>query len=185
MKKLVVLVGLLAALSGCVSTRTVSMPDSEVHALQGKSIVLTTRDRPAFSAMTAGKAYLGLIGVAAMIHSGNTIVNENDVEDPSVYIGQQLLQSEVSQYGGVPTPAQTAVADTADAAKLSHLYTGADYILDVQTVNWSFLYFPTDWTHYKVMYSARLRIIDAHKGSFVAEGLCVRKGDDEKKPTHA
>jgi hypothetical protein len=162
------------------SAGAMSMPDSEAHALQGRSIALTTRHRPDFAAMTAGKMMFGAIGAVAMIHAGNTIVDENGVEDPSVYIGQQLLQSEVSQNGGVSAPAQTVVADTHDAAKLTHLYTGADFILDVQTVNWSFIYFPTNYTHYKVIYSAKLRIIDAHKGNLVAEGFCVRKGDDEK-----
>ena len=70
------------------SAGAMSMPDSEAHALQGRSIALTTRHRPDFAAMTAGKMMFGAIGAVAMIHAGNTIVDENGVEDPSVVTGK-------------------------------------------------------------------------------------------------
>ena len=80
-------------LSGCVSTKIVPLKQDLVADLQGGSIVTTRRAKPDFSAMTAGKAMFGLIGAAAMISSGNSIVAENEIEDPARYIGEKLVAS--------------------------------------------------------------------------------------------
>ena len=62
---------------------------------------------------------------------------------------------------------------------------GADYVLDVQTLNWSFAYFPTNWTHYRVMYAARVRLIDATSKAVVAEAGCRSvPSDDKDAPTY-
>lgn len=50
-------------------------------------------------------------------------------------------------------------------------------MLDVRTINWSFVYFPTDWNHYRVLYSAQARLIDAKTKAVVAEGFCARVPD--------
>jgi hypothetical protein len=44
----------------------------------------------------------------------------------------------------------------------------------VRTINWMFAYFPTAWTRYRVMYSARLRLIDVKRSQVIAEGSCSR-----------
>ena len=47
-----------------------------------------------------------------------------------------------------------------------------------------FNYYPSDWSHYKVTYTARLRLIESASEKVVAETLCTTvQGDDENPPT--
>ena len=47
-----------------------------------------------------------------------------------------------------------------------------------------FNYYPTDWSHYRVSYSGRLRLIDATTRTVVAESACNSvQGDDKNPPT--
>jgi len=41
---------------------------------------------------------------------------------------------------------------------------------------------PTDWTHYRVSYTARLRLIDAATKTVVAESACTGVQGDDKNP---
>lgn len=59
---------------------------------------------------------------------------------------------------------------------------GADYLLDVKTLNWMFNYYPTDWSHYRVSYNARLRLIDTTSKKVVAESMCQSVQGDDKNP---
>jgi len=183
-----ILIALVVAWSvaGCVSTRTTSLDGAQGHALQGKSLALTTRAKPAFSAMTPGKAMFGLIGAGAMISAGNRIVADNDIADPAAMIGDQLRQALVERLGFVAATGGGAQVDTTDPALLASLYPGADFLLDVQTVNWSFVYRPGIGTqHYRVIYSVKVRLVDSHAKSLRAEAFCVRNDDgDANPPTH-
>ena len=155
--------------------------------LQGggyRTVAVSSREKPSFAAMTAGKAQFGLLGAAAMISAGNTIVRENNVEDPAVYIGNALaarlsekLGLQVSDNGG-------KVTDVTKPDQLATQYAGSDLLLDVQTVNWSFVYFPTDWNNYRVIYSAKLRLIDTRNRKLLAEGFCAHTpADAEGSPS--
>ena len=52
-----------------------------------------------------------------------------------------------------------------------------DLLLDVQTINWSWIYYPASWGHYKVIYSAKLRLIDTKHSRLIADGFCARIPD--------
>jgi hypothetical protein len=82
-------------------------------------------------------------------------------------------------------PADGVLARSTNPAELARQYSGADLLLDVQTVNWGFAYFPTDWNNYRVIYSAKARLIDTKTRKVLAEGFCSRvpeKTDDA--PSH-
>lgn len=152
----VVVVGLVT-LAGCVSTKIVPLQQGRMASLQGKTLAVAKREKPSFAAGTAGKAAFGVIGAAAMIAKGNSIIQENHVEDPAVYIAKELA-------GDLATAHSMTLAAEG----------GADILLDVRTVNWSFIYFPTDWNSYRVIYSAKLKLTDAKSGKVLAEGFCAR-----------
>lgn len=58
-------------------------------------------------------------------------------------------------------------------------------MVDVQTINWSLGYFPTDWNHYRVIYTAKARLIDSGSKAVLAEGSCVRiPQDNTGAPTY-
>ena len=52
------------------------------------------------------------------------------------------------------------VSSKDSAQDLAQDHRGADYVLDVKTANWMFAYYPSDWSHYRVMYVARFRLIE-------------------------
>jgi hypothetical protein len=163
----------IGTLSGCVSTKINPVDHKAFAAFRGGTVVTTQREKPSFAANTAGKAMFGLIGAAAAISAGNDIVRENDLPDPAVSIRQALLADLVTE--DVLTPvASTTKTDAMDAEKLAKQYPGGDLLLDVQTVNWSFIYFPTNWSHYRVIYSAKVRLIDTKHSKVVADGFCAR-----------
>ncbi|MET4693035.1 hypothetical protein [Endozoicomonas lisbonensis] len=66
------------------------------------------------------------------------------------------------------------ITDSSDVNTVSSLYNNSDYILDIQKVNWSFVYFPTDWNNYRVIYTSKLRLIDSRRSKVIAEGFCSR-----------
>lgn len=124
--------------------------------------------------MTAGKAGFGLIGGLAMISAGNKIVKDHQIEDPANLIRQELISALVAQRGLTLIETKDIVAESGDAKVLASKYKQADTLLDVQTINWSFGYFATDWNNYRVVYSVKLRMIDTRSGKMLAEGFCSR-----------
>jgi hypothetical protein len=134
--------------------------------------------------MTAGKAMFGLLGAAAMISAGNTIVVDNNIEDPAPFVADQLREAVENKYGMVTAAGTAPLVDTTDTLKLAALYAAGDFVLDVQTINWSFVYRP-NLTHYRVLYSVKVRLIEIHGAKLLAEAFCYRKDDDDKNPpTH-
>src|SRR5690348_8238990 len=89
-------------LAGCVSTRTAQIESNKAAALRGKVVATTLRPRAGLMAMTRGKAYFGVIGVAAMVEAGKAVVAENDIEDPAPLVSHSLLLAVQKQYGAVP-----------------------------------------------------------------------------------
>ncbi|WP_459779033.1 hypothetical protein [Photobacterium sp. R1] len=166
-------------LSGCVSTNNIPIDEAKLTSAQPKSITVTQREKPDFSAMTAGKAYLGIFGAAAMISEGNEIVEQNHVEDPASYISQTLRKVLAQKYQLSVAESQQLI-DSDDAADIAQAYHNADLILDIETINWSFVYYPTDWDNYRVIYSAKLRLVDARNESILAEGFCARVPEEEE-----
>jgi hypothetical protein len=158
MRRMMVVVAGLVTFVGCVSTKIVPLQQARMASLQGKTLAVAKHEKPSFTAGTAGKAAFGMIGAAAMIAKGNSIVQENHVEDPAVYIAKELAGDLSTAHSMTLVPAEG----------------GADILLDVRTVNWSFIYFPTDWNSYRVIYSTKLKLTEAKSGKVLAEGFCAR-----------
>jgi hypothetical protein len=178
------LVALVICAGGCVSTKNIPLDADAISKAKGGSIAATQREKPSFSAMTAGKAGFGLIGAVAMISAGNKIVTDNNVEDPALFI-QKTLIGEFAQDNSLSIVQVDVPAESTDVKKLARQYAKTDILFDVQTINWSFAYFPSDWNNYRVIYSAKLRVIDTKRGKLLAEGFCARvpeKADDA--PSH-
>jgi hypothetical protein len=174
-RKIVLLLVVLGA--GCVSTRIVPVDQTALAHLNGGTVTIIPREKPDFMAMTAGKAAFALIGAAAMLAAGNDIVKKNEVEDPANYIAQHLV-ADLARENRLRLVTVSELAKSTDAAPLAKQYPNADLLLDVQTVSWSFIYFPTNWSRYRVIYSAKLRLIDRAHGTLLADGFCSRTPDE-------
>jgi len=171
-------------LSGCVSTKNVSVPTDTINKMKGKSLIVTTGEKPDFAAVTAGKAMFGMLGAMAMIGHGNEIIKKNNVNDPALYIGSRLAK-DLSNKRKVKADLKVKIESTDDISKLTKKYNNKNYILDIRTINWSFAYFPTDWNNYRVIYSNKLRLIDVHDNKLIAEGFCSQIPEQtEKSPSY-
>jgi hypothetical protein len=174
MKKLITIAMAVVVFSGCATVNKQVIDKSAVLALKNQTITHTTRKTPDFSAMTAGKAVFGLLGAVAMISEGNGIVSKNNIADPADSIALGLATALEEAHGSrLVTP--PAPVDTDDATQIATRAKGmARFIIDAQTINWSFGYFPTDWSHYRLIYTAKARLIDTQTRAVVAEGFCKR-----------
>jgi hypothetical protein len=85
--------------TGCVSVQNRPLADAAATSLSGADIARTSRERPSFSAMTAGKAAFGMLGAAAMISAGNDVVTNNNIEDPAHKIADALLSAIAEKHG--------------------------------------------------------------------------------------
>jgi hypothetical protein len=182
MKRLVCVVAVATTLAGCVSAPTKTVGSTDM--LKGKTIVLSEYDKPDFVAQTAAKAEFGLFGVAAMIHAGNELVKSDNIADPSIAVGEKIAQDLVARDGSILLPNKRSIAANDNVTTLTETYPGADLIIDVKTIGWSYIYYPTHWTTYHVLYTARLRVLDGKSGSLIAQALCKpEKGDSSTGPS--
>lgn len=176
--KYLILVSLsIVALSGCVSTKNIPAEKVSLESMRDQKLSNTLRDKPSFSAMTAGKAAFGMLGAAAMINAGNKIIQENDVDDPANYIAESLLADLKVSFDADSYFNNSIKIKNEKPAQVAAVYKEFSYVLDVRTINWSFGYFPADWNNYRVMYSAKLRLIETSKGRVLSEGFCSRVPD--------
>lgn len=185
MKKMVLLVSAFV-LGGCMSVKPVQAPADAVDALKGQPLTSVTYVKPDFAAMTYGKAAIGgLIGGAVMVSDGNTIVKENDIPDPALQIEPKLtalVTERLKASGATKVAGRAAKLD--DEQSLSKDAGHKGVVLDVESINWMFVYFPFDWTHYRVVYTARARLIDANTGKRIAQAPCEYKSEDKEPPTY-
>lgn len=178
--------GVLTA--GCVSVKNVPLESSSLSSIKGQPIAYTERAKvPDFSATKASNvaagAIFGAIGGAAMaikaINDGNELIKLNQIGDPAEIIAENLTKSLASSQSATPASAPVVVQNE-DPAQIAANGAGARYIVDVRTTSWGTLYYSTDWSHYGLLYGAKLRLIDASSSKVVAEGFCFIK--PEKTP---
>ena len=93
--KVVRITGILCVLalvcSGCSTIKTNELTHQESLSLKDKSLALSQySELEDFAAQTAANVQFGLLGVASAISSGNTMVRNNNVEDPAYSIAKKL-----------------------------------------------------------------------------------------------
>ena len=184
MRKTTAIVLMAYCLTACVSTKNVPLDVAKLESSKPQSLVVTARGKPDFSAMTPGKAAFAMLGAAGAISEGNKIVKENNVEDPANYISTEVTKVLSKRFKISSVKRAKKPTQATDATKLANDYPTGGLIVDVQTINWSFIYFPTDWSHFRVIYSAKMRLVDGKSKKMLAEGFCSRVPEkDESSPT--
>ena len=178
MWRMVGLAAILGALAGCVSTKTSAVDDTS--RLLGKTVALTSRPRAAFMAATPGKAMFAVLGAVAMEEAGRKIVSENNIEDPAVRVGRDLLSVAQRRYGVVSASISPVSIDSTDIKQLAHAAAGADFLLDVQSYGQGLNFRSDSLTHYWVNTLINVRVIDVVNASLIAEGHCF--ADTRKDP---
>jgi len=148
--------------------------------LKGKQILTTVQKTPAFRARTAAKVAFGPLAGRADWE----IVESYGIKDPALQVSRDLLQLLQGKYGLEAMGGPTQV-DLEDVGALLATRGRADLVLDVKTLFWQFIYYPTHWGRYRVQYSVRARLIDVKAREVVAEGTAGRIQDDlERAPSY-
>lgn len=184
MHKACVAIATVALLGGCASvkdTQLTATPGNGPRAAQ--TIGYTGSASTVITAMSPAKAAFGLVGALAEIETGKRIVRENGIEDPAEGVARslagELAAAHSSQLAATPLlidrsglriPSPEAVAGAAGSA---------NFVVDVETQGWGFAYYPVDWGHYHVLYTARVRLVDAASKTTAAEHFC--KWDSDKR----
>lgn len=172
MQKLVLGVAMATLLAGCATAPNVAINTTAGAALQGKTIVHTRRTMPTFSVLKPVHAVLGPLGGALAVSTGHAIVKTNQVADPAVAIGAALLK-EIATRRSMDVLEPGMPVDSSDPARITAIARGqVNYVLDVETGYWTMAYFPSYWNHYRLMYNANARLIDASSGRIVAQSTC-------------
>jgi len=189
MKKIasLALLATLASVAGTAAAKEKPLPLDEATAasLAGKSVAIVRHPRPDFSAMTAGKAAFGLLGAAAMISAGNDLVGSNNIEDPAAVLERELAPALARKYGFNLKDAPAYAVSQKKPAQIAALEPGVDYVLDIRSGGWMFLYFPFDWNSYWMMYSVQVQLIDVAGAKPVANLACnVNSKGDKHPPSH-
>ncbi|MGX7002476.1 hypothetical protein [Caballeronia sp. KNU42] len=159
-------------LSGCVSVQPQTISPQNASSIRGKSIVVDSYVAPSFTAMTPGKAMLGIIGAGLMASEGNRFIRDSQIADPSISIGDGLAQGLTREYDLIVKTSDAKPLDTDSIDVIVARYPDSDLVLDSRTLSWAYTYFPDHWNTYRLLYSAKIRLIDTHTKTVIAEGLC-------------
>jgi hypothetical protein len=172
-------------LAGCGSIPTRTIDAQTASAVRNQSVLLTAREKPGFMATSATNVAFGYLGVAASYAEGKKLIADNNVADPADAIAAALSEAMHATHGA-QLVAQPLKVETTDPARIAELAKGkARFVLDVWTANWNFMYFPTNWTHYRVQYVTGARLIDVESQRVVAEAECQQLPDsDTNAPTY-
>lgn len=172
MRILPVFTCLLALLTGCATMPAPRPLDTAgLAAVRNQTVAVTVRPKSGFSVLTPTKAGLEVVGIF-IGDQGNRIIAEHHVADPADAIAQALARALHDTQGSQQVAAPIAVDDR-DVARIAARAKGkARFVIDVETRVWYMAYFPTDWTHYHVHYTAVARLIDADTAGVLAESTC-------------
>jgi hypothetical protein len=185
MKQWIVPAAAAALLTGCVSTATKTIDAQALGGMRHQNVVQTVHAKPSFGLLKPSNAAFGMLGAMDGIAEGSRIVADNKLADPADAISAGLA-SALRARDGVQILPQALRIDDDDPARIAARAKGkARYVLDVRTLVWQLMYFPTDWTHYQLLYTAKARLIDVDAGTVVAEAFCKQQPESNANaPTY-
>lgn len=174
-----------AWLAGCALPSARPLDVSGLTAVRSQDVAVTARKKPGFTALTPGGATAGILGMAIGSTEGNRMIAAYDVPDPADAIARDLALALRDSQGSRTIPEPVAV-ESSDPAQIAAAAKGrARFVIDVETRLWMLSYFPTDWTHYQVKYSAAARLIDVDTATVQAEAGCKQAdAKPEGAPTY-
>jgi len=180
----------LVMVSGCVSLQNLPIDQGVANNLFGKQLVVVKREIPDFGAMTPGRmaagslfgAIGGAVAGASMVSAGNTLVQDNQIPDPSYEIAEEIGRAMEAKYGLKYIGIGTIIVKDDNSASVAAAYRPTILALDIRTYNWGFAYLPFNWNRYRVLYHARLRLIDTAGDKVIAEGGCSRFSAETSDP---
>lgn len=186
MFKKLIIIALAAGAVGCAGVKNAPLSQDAVPMIEGRQLSGVTREKPDFIATTPGNSMFGALGVAAMVKKGNTLVRENNIKDPAGRIYDILADAMASEYKVVLLDDNTVTADGGKVEELTAQVDDSRLLLDVQSLGWRFVHFPTSFGKYRVGYGVRMRLVDTSTSEVLAEAQCGHATPEkaEDAPTH-
>ncbi|PHS19102.1 MAG: hypothetical protein COA86_05385 [Kangiella sp.] len=174
---------IVLALSACTSVKTNKLTLDEASNLKGKTVAYTKYIKPpSFVALTAANVQFGLIGHATAVSSGNSMIRNNNIEDPAEHIAKSLANTLSEKHNVKVVLTDKTIGKKKKMKKMKNiisLYSDYDYILDVRTKSWGSVYYLSDWNNYIVMYDVHARLIEQKSKNVIFEHYCSNKPEFE------
>lgn len=191
----------LVWLASQAQAQTTPITPSVLDSYAGKRLVVFTPPPPKMLVYTLAQASggiagaipgLGVLGAAiaggiagAATSSANdksALISKTSFVDPALGIATALTAAMKSRMDvqvliAAGTPGNDSIEPVLAAAP------GADWTLEVKTLSWSMVYFPTDWSHYRVSYRSNLRIVDVESKRILAESVCQFTQGEKHRPS--
>lgn len=136
--------------------------------------------------MASAHGAFGLLGALAAQSDGNDLVKKNNLATPADAIAQSLYEH-LQAARNMQLVAEPISVSSSEAGEIAAAANGkADYVVDVQTTGWGYVYYPNAWDRYRVQHSAKVRIIDVASKTVVAQGACSHHPSfSDSSPTRA
>lgn len=186
---LVVLV--LAAALACAGTKSVPLAASDrAQIARAPALHAVTRTAAPFSVRTAGAAAAGGGGVLGGLGSltlfqqkGEAMRKQHGIADPALRVAERLGASLHEEAGAPPLGLVREPVATDESAAIAARF-GNGLVLDLRTEYWELLYYPTDWSHYRLVYRASARLVEAPSGRMLWRDECeTESGKAGERPT--
>ncbi len=172
----------LAALAGAGCATSAAGQRLEAGALGGRPVDVVVDSSSNFYADNKDRRRFGIVGVAAMAITGNQLVKDKGIVDPSQSLADSLRRSiaERDRLAGAGAlmpitvatlgrpPALPRMSDP-DARAMSD---GPPLKLHVRTTNWEYRPFRGNPSQFYVIYAVRLDLVDARSGKHLATDRC-------------
>lgn len=181
------LVALFLFLAGCAPA--LIRPDKEELRRLGEQAGLQVVRFPpsSFSVRTPGKAMVGggggalgaVLSLGLYESAGDKMAKEYALEDPAVRLQSRFLTSLEKATGSKESTIVQKPPSGESLEELKRTF-GTGMVLDFKTTQWLLFYYPTDWSHYRIAYSARGRLVRLDEPKIIWQGTCEIIGQDPK-----
>jgi hypothetical protein len=164
---------------GCVAPqRQIPLSNDNAKKISDKTCEITKSLPPNFYAQTTGKAWLPpMIGIAASYSAGSEIVAKNNVEDPSIYVAQEISNILKSKFNLKALTQSDILSESSDIDLLCKTYNKNEFLLDVRTLGWSFGTGagsnPALSAQYVVSFVISLKVIEVKNKEVLSEAVYI------------
>ncbi len=177
---------LIAGIStSCVSTKDLSLSAADRTAMRGKTVTITTREKPhhwvmkqsAMMAASLGGALGGAIAGNMADKEGAAQVDKHQIANPNDTMIAAVERDLISKTGLRPVRSR-GITKELDPKKVAAGNPHADYVLDCFTTAWMGNYYPMSIGKYYLIFGAKMQLVETSSGRVVAEGFNIHQDKD-------
>ncbi len=151
---------------------------SNIHAVHYPSSSFNVRT-PGKTLAGGGGALGSIISLGLFESAGEKMTKDYALEDPILNVQNHFLSSLETDLGltNIRIVQESPSEDSIDELKRT---VGNGMVIDFKTTQWMLYYYPTDWSHYRIAYSARGRLVRLEDSQIIWQGTCESVGQDPK-----